>query len=41
MNAFFDNRIGCDFAAVWLTRPRQLLCGMQSNQRSDWVGKPW
>lgn len=39
MNSFFDNRIGCDFDAVWLTRPRQLLFGMQSNQRSDWVGK--
>jgi len=39
MNACFDSRIRCDFAAVWLTRPRQLLFGMRSNQRSDWVGK--
>ena len=39
MNAGFDSRIRRDFAAVWLTRPRQPLCSMQSNQRLDSVGE--
>ena len=39
MNACFDSRIRREFAAVWLTRPRQPMCSMRSNQRLDSVGE--